>query len=52
LNAEVRCRVTAFVRPLSPTAPETVWSIVGSAAEPAQFASAFQKPQPPVDWRV
>ena len=30
----------------------TAWLILTSAVELAQFASLFQKPQPPVLWRV
>ncbi|MGZ5366794.1 hypothetical protein [Aeromicrobium sp.] len=38
----------AFVIPACEIAPVVVLSMVGSALPLAQFASLFQKPQPPV----
>jgi hypothetical protein len=38
-----------FGNPVCEAALNSELSIVGSAVELAQFASAFQKPQPPVD---
>ena len=52
LNAEARSRVRLLVMPAWLIAPVTVLLIVGSAVALAQLASAFQKPQPPVSWRV
>ena len=52
LNAEARLRVREFVMPAWAIAPVTALLIVGSAVAFAQLASAFQKPQPPVDCRV
>ena len=39
-------------RPVAVAALLTALLMVGSAVPLAQLASAFQKPQPPVFWRV
>ena len=44
--------IFTFERPVCAAAFLTALLIVGSAVLLAQLASAFQKPQPPVLWRV
>src|SRR3954468_5933845 len=51
-NAFERSSVLTFARPACAAAAETARLIVGSAVLVAQSASAFQRPQPPVFWRV
>jgi hypothetical protein len=47
-----RSSVLRLGRPACAAAVWTARLIVGSAVPVAQSASAFQRPQPPVDWRV
>ena len=52
LNVAWSSRTLTFVRPVCAAPFFTALLIVGSAVLFAQLASLFQKPQPPVFWRV